>query len=363
MNLRDKVSCASRIFRKDGPPIQLTFFVTSRCNLRCSHCFYWKELDSEHNYELTLDEIEKITKSLPRLLALSLTGGEPFIREDIGEIYSLFAKNTRAHIITISTNGFYKERMYALIPKMLSDFPDTNLFIYLSIDGPQEINDKIRGKGSYAKALQTLEMLQPLRKQFKNLGLSISMTCNKTNQDYLQDTFSEFIGSGLTDNVNIAFVRGNPKDPTVKEVSLNKYKQLTELRMSVVNSKKLKYFNFFMSKFISSKDYYVYKSVKEVLEHGHGTLPCQAGSLMGILYDDGKVFPCEVLGDCCLGNIRDFGYDLPKLWTSAKAETVRKRVKNGCYCTFECAMSPSILFNPKYLAKICLKTLLPARNN
>ena len=90
MNFLDKVSYASRIIRKSGPPIQLTFFLTSRCNLRCEHCFYWKELDADHSNELKIDEIKKIAQSLPRLLVLSITGGEPFVRKDICDVVSTF---------------------------------------------------------------------------------------------------------------------------------------------------------------------------------------------------------------------------------------------------------------------------------
>ena len=110
MNFKDKFSYASRIIKKSGPPIQLTFFLTSRCNLRCEHCFYWKELDSDHSHELSLDEIKNIAKSLPRLLVLSITGGEPFVRKDISDVVKTFTQETRVHIVTISTNGFYIKR-------------------------------------------------------------------------------------------------------------------------------------------------------------------------------------------------------------------------------------------------------------
>ena len=67
MNFKDKFSYASRIIKKSGPPIQLTFFLTSRCNLRCEHCFYWKELDSDHSHELSLDEIKNTIENLYNL--------------------------------------------------------------------------------------------------------------------------------------------------------------------------------------------------------------------------------------------------------------------------------------------------------
>ena len=364
MNVTDRLSYASRVFKKSGSLIQLTMFITSRCNLRCTHCFYWKELDSDHSHELRIDEIHKIADSLPRLLVLSLTGGESFVRQDIDEIYGTFATKTRTPIITISTNGFYLRRMEELIPKMLEKHPNTSMLLYLSVDGPQELNDEIRGEYSWDKAMDCLEMLQPLRKRFPNLGISISMTCNRLNQDHLKDTFLYFKNSGKVDNVNIGFVRGEPKDPAVKQsVSIEKYREITDLKVNAIDSEEMKYFNLYMKKIVSSKDYYTYKIVEDVMLHDKWVLPCQAGSLFGIMYDDGSVHPCEILKDSKVANIRDYDYDLPKLWASQRAEELRKQIKNGCHCTFECAMSSSILFNPKYLAKIALKTMFKKWRN
>ena len=103
------------------------------------------------------------------------------------------------------------------------------------------------------------------------------------------------------------------------------------------------------------KNEYTYKAVEHVYEHDSYLLPCQSGNLMGILYDNGDVKPCEILDDSDFGNIRKFDYDFIKLWNSLPANQVRKQIKNGCYCTFECSMSSSILFNPNYLSKIAVK--------
>lgn len=358
MNLLDGISYGSRIFKKSGPPVQLTVFVTSRCNLRCNHCFYWKELDSDHSNELTVDEFEKIAKSLPRLLVLSLTGGEPFVREDISEIYGAFARHTRPHLVTISTNGFYKDRMAATLPRMLAGHPNTNLVVYVSLDGTKETHDAIRGRGSYDKAIAALLMLQGMRKTYKNLSLSASMTLSNGNQHVLPQVFQETMASGLVDNVNIGFVRGDTKDPKAKDVRLDDYRKLTRLKIEAISRKRLGLSKLLFSRLLALREYYTYKTVEQVLERGKAVLPCQAGSLMGILYDDGTVRPCEVLADSKIANIRDFNYDLPALWASERAGKLREKISDGCFCTFECAMSSSILFNPKYLAKIAARAVL-----
>src|SRR5512135_1713176 len=69
----------------------IIFFVTSACNLRCSHCFYWQNLNRQE--DLRLEEIEKISLNLPSFSRLLISGGEPFLRKELPDIIRLFYKN------------------------------------------------------------------------------------------------------------------------------------------------------------------------------------------------------------------------------------------------------------------------------
>ncbi|MDI6738342.1 MAG: radical SAM protein, partial [Nanoarchaeota archaeon] len=86
-------------------PINLTLYVTNKCNANCRHCFYKSELNIEKE-EISLSQIEKIAKTLKHPLAtLMLSGGEPFLRNDIVEVCKIFLKHNKTRRITISTNG------------------------------------------------------------------------------------------------------------------------------------------------------------------------------------------------------------------------------------------------------------------
>ena len=62
-------------------------FVTNRCNARCSFCFIDFDDPKTFQGELTLEEIEILTKNLGKsLLNVNLTGGEPFIRPDLNQL-------------------------------------------------------------------------------------------------------------------------------------------------------------------------------------------------------------------------------------------------------------------------------------
>ena len=88
MGIGNLVPHLPRLINKNGPPLHLTFFVTARCNAVCKHCFYHDSLNKKFN-ELTLEEIDKFTKTMDPLLSLSITGGEPYIRDDIDKIVKI----------------------------------------------------------------------------------------------------------------------------------------------------------------------------------------------------------------------------------------------------------------------------------
>ncbi len=139
----------------------LTFFITTRCNSKCKHCFYWKSLNDVK--ELSLEEIEKILSKFNNIYAVSISGGEPFIRKDIDEIIKLIVKYTGAKVIDIPTNCLVnvKDRF----EKILKDNPETNFSIVCSLDGMKEEHDFIRGvDGGFEKTLGMINDFSDLKK-------------------------------------------------------------------------------------------------------------------------------------------------------------------------------------------------------
>ena len=112
-------------------PFQVTHFVTGRCNARCNHCFYWKSLNKGTN-ELSLGEINRISKSMPNFFSLMLTGGEPFLRDDLSAIAHIYYRNNRIKNLGIPTNGLLPEKIYSTAKNILDTCPGIFFTIAIS---------------------------------------------------------------------------------------------------------------------------------------------------------------------------------------------------------------------------------------
>ena len=77
--------------------------------------------------------------------------------------------------------------------------------------------------------------------------------------------------------------------------------------------------------------------------------PCHAGSLFGIISSKGLVYPCEILEDKLLGDLRDNDMDYMKIWKNQTTSNTKKFILNSnCNCTYECALTYNILGNWRY---------------
>jgi uncharacterized radical SAM superfamily Fe-S cluster-containing enzyme len=98
-------------------PSYLILYVNNMCQLRCDMCFYWDAMQVK-TQQLTLDEITKLSKSIPNLFQLTLTGGKPSLSEDLPEIPTIFFQNSNLSKCTIVTNRMLSERMNDYVSEM-----------------------------------------------------------------------------------------------------------------------------------------------------------------------------------------------------------------------------------------------------
>ncbi len=353
--LRD-LQIASRLFVKRGTPVSLIFFVTSRCNLLCTHCFYWAELNKPKK-ELSLEEIEKVSRSLPNLLSLSLTGGEPYLRPDLPEIAEAFERNSAVRNIQIPSNGLLVDKTLQRAEALLRKVRRARVATGVSLDGPEEIHNTIRqNPRSFQKALETLEGLKKLKPSFPNLSVGVALTVSAANQERL-DEFYEYVRDSLQpDAITITLTRGDPIDPSLKVVDLDRYHEFS--RRVIDYRRKHRVSRGWMDRMVIAKEEETYRLIREASGAEKRVSPCYGGQLIGILSETGEVHVCETL-EKSMGNIRDFDCDLAALWRSQPGESARRYQQDlGCQCTYECAMSVNTLFNPRRAARIFKNSIL-----
>ena len=108
----------------------LIYFVTSRCQGNCRSCFYWRGLN--RGRELSLSEIERIVPSLGPFHTLLLSGGEPFLRQDLVQICQTFYKNNQPKSIIIPTNGILYNLIPGKVEEILKACPKTKITINIT---------------------------------------------------------------------------------------------------------------------------------------------------------------------------------------------------------------------------------------
>ncbi len=346
---------ASRLFVKKGLPVNLIFFVTSKCNLLCKHCFYWEELNLPKN-ELSLDEIQRIAKSLPNLLSLSLTGGEPYLRPDLPRIAAAFEKYSGVRNIQIPSNGLLVDKTIERAAALLKRVQKARVCTGVSLDGPREIHDDIRqNRRSFEQAVLCLQEFKKLKKQHPNLSVGVAITVTSANQPRL-DEFYRYVEKDLQpDAITITLTRGDPIDPALKRVDLPKYQEFAERVIRYRRAHRLS--DAWTDRLVIAKEEETYRLIEQAAGATSRIAPCYGGELIGILSETGEVYVCETL-EKSMGNVRDFDCDFAALWKAQKAREARRYQKElGCQCTYECAMSVNTLFNPRKAARIFWNSL------
>ena len=335
----------------------LILFVTGRCNARCELCFYWDSIVSaDRARELTLDEIERVSRGFPNLPYLTLTGGEPFLRDDLPEIATAFYRNSDTQFFVIPTNGLLPERDRDLVERIVAACPKAYLKVQLSIDGVGDEHDRQRGvPGNFERMMETYGLLDALRRRHRNFNLDVSTILSPDNVDGLFPLV-EFVEKNMVvENHNVAMARADSRTPVDPHRMREAYARWARYR----EDKQLRSDRRPLSRLFRS----IYEEnmavLMKTLDTDDMVLPCHAGRKMLVINEYGEVFPCEPLHRS-MGNLRDFGYDVEALRATPEAqELVRFIWDTRCHCTWECAVHTNIVFNPATYGSLARRMLRP----
>jgi Fe-coproporphyrin III synthase len=331
------------------------FFVTSVCNAKCRTCFYWEELNQRG--DLTWDEIEKLSRSMPRFTDLWLSGGEPMLRKELPEILHLFYVNNGIRWTNLPTNGLLPERTAEWVARICAENPELQLDLNVALDGLFEMQDSLRAvPGNFQKTLATLEALQPCRKKFPNLRVNINTVVCAENFDHVME-IADYVGKNCAvDGHYFNMIRGNAKDTALKQIPTQ--------RLPALFREIQKVYARYSSRAVRRKGltrglaeaYYAgalafHNQVQlENIESPHPwPMRCTASETSIVIDYNGEVRACELRSK--LGSLRDFDCDFSKFWeTLERREEAARITHDQCWCTHVCFIHDSLRHSLKVLA-------------
>lgn len=160
--------------------------LTERCNLRCAHCYQ----EGKCAGELSLSEIGGVVDEIADMLndwteaygiafspAFNITGGEPFLRDDLADVLALLS--ARGFAVYVLSNGTLIDSDRA---KMLSDAGVEG--VQVSMEGPEEVHDSIRGSGSFSAAVRGVRHL---------VDTGLRVTLNTTLSEMNAGSFGDMV--------------------------------------------------------------------------------------------------------------------------------------------------------------------------
>lgn len=323
-----------------SPPF-LILFINSICNMKCEHCFYWQQLNQPD--DLTFDELVNLSKELGRIQNLNLSGGEPFLRNDFGAICRQFIGQNHVEEIYVPTNGYFTDRIITQIRETLKERRLQLFGIELSLDGMPEFHDTFRvAKNSFKKAMETYDALAQLQADDPRLQIHSISTATHSNMDEIRRlTTYLFERCPKMTHHNLALIRGDRKNPTLRGPELDEYQDLYRYVQRLWAPRE-------RNRYGKSVEPMLQWAKVKTAQRQEQVIPCRAGVLSAVIHANGDVAVCEQHAP--LANLRDKSFR--DIWHSPEAHKLRNSIKaRECYCTNEIFMWPSITYQPIQLAR------------
>ena len=309
-------------------PLFLDYAVTWRCNARCVMCDTWKaqEIDPQGVAgQLSLDELagilERDAEFLGEVQKVGLTGGEPFLRQDLVDLVRLIHRRLPGARMSLVSNGLMTGRILKALERMREFFPE--LVFSVSLDGLEGVHDQVRGvPGAFAKAMATLQGA-------RELGFTVTsgLTVGRLNHDQVQPVADLLAGLGVDFSCNLQERGGNfHNDGRAEDLSPEQKAGL-------------------MSALARWPHHYYMDNVRAQLSGAKRTLPCYAGFTSYFLTPKGDVTICNLISRP-LGNLRRTPF---RAIADANATWELRRKLADCTCWSQCEVKNSALSAPWHL--------------
>jgi radical SAM protein with 4Fe4S-binding SPASM domain len=304
--------------------------VTYRCNSRCRICDVWRSTHNKKD-EIPPEYYERLPSSLRNV---NVSGGEPFLRDDLPEVIGAMGRKCPEARIVISTNGLAPSLIERTLKRVLVVKPDVG--IRFSLDGIGAMHQEMRGvENAFEKVMASLDISLALG--MKDTGLSF--TAANENLDQLLPVYE------LAKSKNVTFTLCGAEHSSQIEGYLGsgtkeiRDKGLLGRQLDRLIKERLRKW----SPEAMARAYYEYGIYRR--EAGRRRiLPCGAAEVLFYMDPVGDVYSCNVANKL-LGNIRHESFET--IWNSKEASSSRDFARNCPYqCWMLCTVSPCLRQRP-----------------
>jgi MoaA/NifB/PqqE/SkfB family radical SAM enzyme len=273
------------------------------------------------------------TELFSQLQWLYISGGEPFLRQDLPEIVTCIHECNPSTSIFIATNGFLTEKILETTAQLLTIHP--RIQIGVSLDGLNDRHDTIRGvKNAFNKAERTLHAL---RTTFPHLPIQITTTVTPVNLDQVPLMYNfarqNRFHSRIAPAIHAQYFSNAEQDLTWSPQdiqTLQRYFQIIKRDLLHTHGK--------FSTIYCAESFLLDESIKYLRDPTNRSVPCFACFTRLYIDPYGNVYPCYNYYKK-LGNIRT--HPLRTIWVSDQAHAVRNEILHNqcpnCWIVHEAA--------------------------
>jgi MoaA/NifB/PqqE/SkfB family radical SAM enzyme len=310
-----------KVTGKPGVPQALSLEITHRCIAKCIMCNIWRIPPSVK--DLAVKEWLRFLSSpvFGDLRELDITGGEPFLREDLLEfvrgVLRLNLKKLRS--IAITTNALLGNRVVEGVAEILRSLRDRpiDLVIVCAMDAAGEVHDRVRNfKGAWQRLDETIQALTGLREAYPGLILGLKTTVLPMNVDELEGVVRYADDRGLFTIISPCIITEG------RYLNLDRSEELAFQANGIEKMKR------FYRKQTSRWIYHGEKLI-EYFDRGVMKKPCSCGFNYMFVRSTGDVYPCPLI-DLNVGNILTTA--APDLFSSAEAARFRRGIGKHKAC-------------------------------
>lgn len=352
-------------------PINLTYSITNLCQSKCLSCNIWRYYRDEPaklKQELSLEEVEKVFRSVGHVYFFNISGGEPFLRKDIEQIVELALRYLSPKVMHCPTNALCPSRVISgtrTIMETVRRFGDRTIFtIKPSFDGVGDEHDRVRGvKGNFKRLVETVEGLKGLQSEFPNLKVGLGTVISKMNIDRLPEIMDKAdelaVDTYISEVAEHRVEMSNLADDITPEAdryqsAVRRFKDRIEKSLAGLSG---------LARVTQTLRTLYYDLAARILREKKQVIPCYAGISNVHLSPYGDVWSCAILANTqSMGNVRETSYDFWRIWGSDRAGAVRKFIKDrNCACPLANQSYANLLLHIPSMLKAIRTMILPPR--